>query len=93
MNAVAGNALAQDRVNRDASGDARLHGQVDARGDGAIPELGAASAISSLFAVTTDFPLRDRGLDDFARHAGAADQFGDDMNVRIDPPPRASPPF
>ena len=56
LNAVSRNAFAQHGVNGDASSDARLHRQVDAGSDGAIPDFGAAQAINSLFAVTTDFP-------------------------------------
>ncbi len=42
VDAIARNAFAEHRMNRQTAGDACLHCQVDARRDGAIPNLRAA---------------------------------------------------
>ncbi len=53
--AIAGDALAQHGMDRNAAADARFHGDIDSGADTPLPNLAAACAINSLFAVTTDF--------------------------------------
>ena len=78
--AVARNAFAQHGVNRDSAGHARLHRQVDAGRDRAIPDFGAAQRHQFLVGGDHRLLVRDGGVDDLARHGGAAHQLGDNVH-------------
>ena len=81
--AVARNAFAQHRVNRDSTGHARFHRQIDAGRDRAIPNFGAAQRHQFFIGRDHRFLVRDGRVDDLARHRGAAHQFGDDIHFRM----------
>ena len=78
--AVARDAFAQNRVDRDTAGDAGFHGEIDvglmARSQISAPQ----SAISSLLAVTMDLPLAMAPSMISLRDGRAADEFGDDID-------------
>ena len=83
VDAVAGNSFAQHGVNRNAAGHARLHRQIDVGRDGLVPQLRAAQRHQFLVRRHHRFPFGSGGFDHLARHTGAADELGDDVDVRM----------
>ena len=81
--AVARNAFAQDGVDGDATAHRRLHGEIDAGLDGAIPNLRPAGRHEFLVGGDDALVIGDGGVDNLGRHGGAAHQFGDNLHVRV----------
>src|SRR5579871_2110371 len=82
-NAITRDALAQNRVDRNAAGHARFHGEVDAGRDGAIPDLRAARGHQFLIRRDYRFAVLGGGVDNLARYRGAAHQLGNDIDLRM----------
>ena len=81
LHAVARNALAQHRMNRDAAAHAGLHRQIDAGADGAIPDFGTASGHEFLVGSHHRLAMFDGRVENFRRYSSAAHQFGDDLHI------------
>src|SRR6185369_14834713 len=78
---VGGDALAQDIVDGNSSGDAGFHGHVHARCNGFIPKLGTRQSHQFFVGGDHRFLLQDRRFDNFAGDACSTDKFGDDVDV------------
>ena len=83
LHAVARDALAQHGVDRNAAAHRRLHGEIDARLNGAIPDLRPAGRHEFLVGRDHALAIGDGGVDDLRGHRGAAHQFGDNLHVRM----------
>ena len=78
---VARDTFAQDGVDGNSSADACLHGEGDAGFPGLEPEIETGDRGEFLVCGDDGLAIADGGLDDFAGGRGAADQFGDDVDV------------
>ena len=80
--AVTRNAFAQhQRMNRDAAADARLHGEIDPRLDGQVPDIRARQRHQFLVRRDDGFAVRHSRVDNLARRGGPAHQFGHDIDL------------
>lgn len=81
--AVGGDTFAKDAVDGDAAADAGFHGEEDTAGRSLAPEGDAVEGDEFLVGGDNGLAGGDGGLDDFPGDGGAADQFGDDFDVRV----------
>ena len=79
--AVARNPFTQHGVDGDAAGHAGLHGQVDAAGDGPLPDLGACQRHELLVGGDHGLAVCDGGFDDLARDGGSAHELSHDVHI------------
>lgn len=81
--AVGGDTFAKDAMDGNAAADAGFHGEEDALGGGLAPEGDAVEGDEFLVGGDDGFAGGDGGLDDFPGDGGAADQFGDDLDIGV----------
>ena len=81
LDAVTADALAQGGVNRDTAADGGFHGQLDALHGGLAPDVHAVERDQFLIRRHNALAVSDGAFHHLASHAGAADQFGDDLDA------------
>src|SRR5579875_3903138 len=81
--AVSGDAFAQDGMDGDAAGDARLHGEIDTVLIGERPQLCAAEGHQFFVGGDDGLALTEGFFDDVGGSSGSADGLDDDVDFRM----------